>query len=182
MASLADIMPVVVEVDVRGTKIEVTGLATKTIASMLARFPTLRMLFDRAVTASVVSVDPKALFTETPDAVAEIIVDGLKDKSPGRDSLLAMVEALGIVDQLTLLRGVLEATMPQGLGPFADAVASTLGGSWGNKPAKATDQEIPGLTVLDPSSPPPLSAALMVDTTGMTPSPSRRGNSSVSAN
>lgn len=181
MASLTDIMPVVVEVDVRGIKIEVTGLATKTIADLLGRFATLRTLFDRSLRGGHVTLDAKALFTETPEAVHEIIVSGIKDKSPGRDVLMASVEGLGILDQLALLRGVLEATMPHGLGPFADAVASTLGGSWG-KPVKATEQEIPGLTVSDPSSPPPLSAALVVDTTGMTSSPSHRGNSLASAN
>lgn len=181
MASLADIMPVVVNVNVRGTEIEVTGLATKSIADLLTRFPTLRALFDRGMVGGTVAVEAKMLLTETPEAVNEIIVSGIMDKTVGRDTLVTMVDRLGVMDQLALLRGVLEATMPNGFGPFVAAVASTLGGSWG-KPVKTTDQEIPGLTVSDPASPPPLSAALVVDTTGMPPSPSHRGNSLASPN
>jgi hypothetical protein len=182
MASLLDIAPIVVTVSVRGQDIPVTGLPVAKFAELLRDYPTLRSMIDGAWKRGGVSIDAKALFAEVPDAVHDIIASGVVDRTAGHDVLLAHVMMLGAADQLALLRGVMEATMPEGPGPFVDVVASILAGSWGS-PAKPTEESLPGgLVVSEPSSPPPLSAALVVDSTGLQPGRSHRGNSSLSAN
>jgi len=180
MASLWDIVPLVVKVDVRGVEVEVIGLPVKDFAELLTTYPTLRAILDGQWRAGTVSIEAKQLFIEVPEAVREIIARGLADdKGTTREVVLYKIASLTASDQLALLRGVLEATMPDGPGPFAAGVVSILGGSWG-KPTAQVEEPVPEMMDSDGSAPEPYNGALQLDTT--TRGPTRLGSSSIGAN
>ena len=177
MVSLLDLAAYTVKVNLRGNEIEMGGLPTKDFAELLREHPTLRSILEGQWKSGGVTVDAKQLFIEVPAAVHEIIARCLVETNgASREAVLAKVTSLSVADQLALLRGAFEATMPDGPGPFADAAASILAGSWG-KP-KPMEDPLPGMTVSDASAPLPWSASLQVDMTSPPLGVTRPGNSS----
>jgi hypothetical protein len=170
MASLLDIAPVTKAVVVRGAEIEVCGLAAADFAVLLADYPNIRALIDGAWSRGGAKFEFKQLLTEMPGAVAEIIARGVADKSAGHEALINHAKMIGMADQSKLLLAIFEVTMPEGPGPFADAVVSLLAGNWGAQPPTKEESAIelpPGMEVSEPSSQPPLSASVMLDSAGL---------------
>jgi hypothetical protein len=172
MGSLLDIAPVTKTVEIRGTEIAVSGLTAADFAVLLTEHPNIRAVLDGALSKGGGKFDAKHLLTEMPMAAAEVIARGVADKSAGHKALLASAKAMMAYDQARLLSAIFEVTMPDGIGPFADAVVSLLAGNWG-KPmdSKKEEEEKLPLEVLSPQSPPRLSASVVMDA-----QPKRRGD------
>jgi hypothetical protein len=159
MASLLDIAPAVKTVAIRGSEVEVSGLSAADFAVLLSEHPNIRSLLDGAWSRGGTQLDIKLLLTEMPGAVAGIIARGVADKSAGHKALLECAGRMAAIDQVAMLNAIFQVTMPDGSGPFVESVVSILAGSWG-KPAP---EETPPLEVLDETSPPRLSASVVMD-------------------
>src|SRR5215471_7169986 len=163
MGSLLDIALVTKKVVIRGAEIEVGGLSASDFAVLLSDYPNIRSLIDGAWSRGGGKFEVKHLLTEMPGAVAEIIARGVADKSVGHKALVKHAAGIGLADQSKLLLAIFEVTMPDGPGPFVDAVVSLLQGNWGAQPMTRTESEAelpPGMEVSEPSLQPPLSAAV----------------------
>lgn len=118
MVGLVDIAPAAKKVDCGGVSVEVYGVSVRGIASLLSRFPELRKLMTGA------EVDPQTLVSMAPDAVASIIAAGVG--KPGDQETEAIADRMPVGMQTDLLTAILSLTMPRGLGPFVEKLA-TLG-------------------------------------------------------
>lgn len=166
MASILDLLPPKDAVTLRGIEIEVRSLTALDFAILLQTYPQVRAFVDGTWNrARMTGVEAQKLLTEMPDAVHEIIARGMADQSAGHEALLAAAAKQAVADQMTLLLAIMKATMPEGPGPFADAVVALLAGSWGGptKIAPMTEDKSDG-EGSPTSSPARLSASLLLDT------------------
>ena len=124
MASLLDIAPASKEVH----GVSVYGVSARGIAHLLGSFPELRKLM------SGMEVDAESLMAVAPDAIAAIIAAGVG--KPGDAEYTAAADRLPVDIQADLLSAILSITMPQGVGPFVEKLAS-LGGVLGAQSVEA---------------------------------------------
>lgn len=136
MAGLVDIAPVVENVDIGGNPIPVYGVSAKGIASLLARFPELRMMM------SGKEVAIEQLMAMGGDAVAAIIAAGCG--FPGDPDQEAAAARFSADTQADLLGPILRLTMPKGVGPFVEKLAklgSVLGEVSSTAPASKSRKQ-----------------------------------------
>lgn len=163
MASILDLAPPTEKVSIRGLEIEVCGLTAADFAVILRTYPQVRAFVDGTWNrAGMTGVEAQKLLTEMPDAVHEIIARGMADHDAGHEALLAAAAKQTAIDQITLLLAVMKVTMPDGPGPFADAVVALLAGSWAGqrKTETAGAESMEGSPT---SSPERLSGAFILD-------------------
>jgi hypothetical protein len=118
MTGLLDIAPQRVTVDVLGRELEVEGVTVRGIAELLRRFPGLRELF-----AGGQGVE--SIAAAMPDLVAAIIASGLG--YTGDAEYEAAAERLPAEAQAKLFGAILRLTMPAGIGPFVEELATAFG-------------------------------------------------------
>jgi hypothetical protein len=122
MVSLVDIAPSTRTVPIQGEEIEVTGVTAKGVASLLDRFPELKLL----ISGKEVNFTVDRIQELAPDAIAAIIAAGCG--YPGNKKAEAVSEKLAVGDQAELLGAIIELTMPQGIGPFVERITRLLSG------------------------------------------------------
>jgi len=120
MASLLDIAPAAKTVPVLGVQIEVMGVSTKGIVTLMTRFPQLADMLGGK------DVDVPGLMALSGDIVPAIIAAGCGH--PGDEQHEAAASRLPIEAQADLIGAILEVTMPGGFGPFVDRL-TRLGSS-----------------------------------------------------
>lgn len=120
MVSLTDIAPSTRTVPVGGADVSVFGVSAKGIASLLSSFPQLRSVF----TGGISSLKPDDLMKNAPEAIAAIIAAGCGQ--PGDPKAIAIAENLPVGEQAAILDVVIQLTMPDGVGPFMDALNKML--------------------------------------------------------
>jgi hypothetical protein len=119
MTGLLDIAPERTAVKVQGHTLEVEGVAVRGIAELLRRFPTIRQLFDGSEAMdTIVSV--------APDLVAAIIAAGCGQ--PGDRAYEEAAARLPAEAQSKLFGAILKLTLPSGIGPFVEGLATAFGG------------------------------------------------------
>lgn len=116
MATLLDIATVSEFVKVPGPKgsqqeIEVFGVSAEGIASLLQRFPEMRMLMTGQ------ELEAGALMKMAPDAIAAIIA--CSTGTAGNKKAEKIAAALPVEYQVDILESTIRLTMPHGIGPFA---------------------------------------------------------------
>jgi hypothetical protein len=122
MVGLIDIAPAIETVDVHGTSVTVHGVSAKGLASLLGRFPELRMLMTGQ------GVQTEQLMAMGGEAVAAIIAAGCG--FPGDETAETVAGKLSLDAQADLLAAILRLTLPKGVGPFVEkltALGSILG-------------------------------------------------------
>ena len=122
MVGLIDIAPAIETVDVQGTSVTVHGVSAKGLASLLGRFPELRMLMTGQ------EVQTEQLMAMGGDAVAAVIAAGCG--YPGDETAETVAGKLSLDAQADLLAAILRLTLPKGVGPFVEkltALGSILG-------------------------------------------------------
>jgi hypothetical protein len=139
MVSLLDLAPstrtvrVGGEFEENGADVSVFGVSAKGIASLLSQFPQLQDLFK----GGELKFDAASIATVAPDAIAAIIAAGCD--SPGDPAAVAVAERMPVGDQMKILAAVIELTMPDGIGPFMEALDATIArldfGNRGKAPA-----------------------------------------------
>jgi hypothetical protein len=110
MVGLIDIAPAIESVDVQGTSVTVHGVSAKGLASLLGRFPELRMLMTGQ------EVQTEQLMAMGGDAVAAVIAAGCG--YPGDEAAETVAGKLSLDAQADLLAAILRLTLPKGVGPF----------------------------------------------------------------
>lgn len=120
MVSLLDIGDLKEEVDIRGKKIDVTGVSASGAVTLLTRFPEIRKLF--AGKAADVTVE--AIVSMAPELVAAIIAAGCG--SPGDVKHEEAARKLGIEEQFDLITAILRLTFPAGVGPFVERLYALM--------------------------------------------------------
>lgn len=120
MVSLTDIAPSTRSVRVGGKDATVYGVGVKGIAALLRDFPDLQKL----MTGQKVDLTAGALMDIAPDAIAAIMAAGLG--FPGDKDAIKAVEALPLGEQVKILEATIELTMPDGIGPFVDALNALM--------------------------------------------------------
>lgn len=127
MVSLLDIAPATVGKTIGTGDAQVTvdlhGVSALGIAKLLGLFPQLRAL----MTGQEVEFSAAQLATLAPEALAAIIALGAAPIADF-DKASAAAAALALPDQLTLVQGVLEVTLPGGVGPFMERLAALADG------------------------------------------------------
>src|SRR6266550_2998561 len=119
MTDLLDIAPQNVTVDIFGRSIEVQGLTLRDIAALLRRFPELRALFGGGEEAM------DRVGAALPDLVAAVIAGGMGHLGDeGHEQAAARLPADA---QSQLFGAILKLTMPQGIGPFVEGLATAFG-------------------------------------------------------
>lgn len=115
LGTLRDIAPVSQTIDVRGTEVVVQGIPMRAITGLMARFPALA----KAINEQKVSID--LIFEAGPEAVAAVIAAGCGKRDDKETEEAA--DNLAIGDQLILIAGILEATLPDGISPFIERLS-----------------------------------------------------------
>jgi hypothetical protein len=115
--SFADIVPRIERVDIRGTVIEMRGIPAPRCFELLAEFPALITLFSE-------KKDMAKLMIDIPGAAAAIACDGMR--RPKDKKLREDFNNLALGDQIKLVTAAIKATMPDGIDPFVEMLA-TLG-------------------------------------------------------
>lgn len=132
MVSILDIKRRSSVVETPDGDITVYAVSAAGITSIMSLVPTVRKLM--AGTAKLEELSIETLISVAPDFVAAVIAAGV---DAGDDA--ATIEAAGklaIGIQVDILKGVLEASMPKGLGPFLESLAgitSALASASGGK-------------------------------------------------
>ncbi len=130
MAGLKDIVSRREQVDCGdGIIIPVGELPLSAIAHMLAKFPEVGQLMMQ----KDVVVDIPRLMIAVPEAIELIVAHGVRTGEPIGDCIL-MVKDLGADLQLKLAEKILEITMPDGIGPFAEKIVRLISKTSGTQP------------------------------------------------
>lgn len=116
MVSLTDIAPSTRVVPVDGVPVSVFGVSALGVAALLTDFPGLKDL----ITGGRAAFNAKTMETVAPGAVAAIIAAGCGQ--PGQADAIMAASRLPIGTQLEFLNVIIELTMPDGLGPFMEAL------------------------------------------------------------
>jgi len=119
MVGLVDIAPSTRTVRVGGDDVSVFGVSAKGIASLLVSFPDLQKVF---VGDGV--VDMTTIAGVAPDAIAAIIAAGCG--SPGDPKAIEIAATLPAQYQANLFGAILELTLPDGIGPFVEALTGAM--------------------------------------------------------
>lgn len=130
---LLDIVEKTESVKIGKDHVAVYGVSAKGIAYLLGRFPELRALMSGREVAT------EQLMAVGGDAVAAIIAAGLG--FPGDPEQEAAAGSLSVDTQADLLGPILKLTMPKGVGPFAEKLAS-LGSVLGAAPSSTAPASI----------------------------------------
>jgi hypothetical protein len=125
MTGLLDIAPQRATVVVHGHALEVAGVTVRGIADLLQRFPELRQLFAGGDANGPGAIEQLA--ATMPDLVAAAIASGLGHANDRAHEDAAA--ALPAEAQAKLFGAVLKLTMPSGIGPFVEELATAFGGS-----------------------------------------------------
>lgn len=144
MVSLLDIAPATAKVPLDGgDEIEVRGLSSQGIISLMQRFPVLLGLI-----GGVVPEDIGQLLGAVPEAVASVIAIGCGYPAGNAE---AEEKAAGLPAHLQadLLVSIMKQTMPAGLRPFVERLRAAFGGS---QPDEAQPGTASDTTSLPPSS------------------------------
>lgn len=141
MVGLLEIAPIPRRVTVGANEIDVVGISAKGIAVLLSRFPELQKLM------SGISVGIDELLAMEGDVVGAIIAAGVG--FPGNAEQEVAAGRLGLELQVDLLKPILELTMPNGIGPFAEKLRA-LGTGMAQGVAAGASPTVP-----PPSSPKP---------------------------
>jgi len=110
MASLMEIANVPRQVDVRGVKVDVTGVSAEGLAALMARFPDIGKLFSGIVP------EKEDLMKLAPTALSAFIAAGCG--KAGNEQAEKIARDLGLGEQLDLVDEILRLTFPRGVGPF----------------------------------------------------------------
>jgi enoyl-CoA hydratase/carnithine racemase len=116
MVGLIDIAPLVETVDVQGSPVTVHGVSARGLASLLGRFPELRMLMTGQ------EVQAEQLIAMGGDAVAAIVAAGCG--YPGDEAAETVAGKLSLDSQADLLATILRLTLPKGVGPFVEKLTA----------------------------------------------------------
>jgi hypothetical protein len=119
MVGLIDIVPVDEKVVVRGKPVSVSGVSVEGIGRLLFRFPELRKM------AETGKWNADELLTLSDDIVCAILAAGTG--MPGNVQAEAGAMNLSIGEKAALLSAIIRVTMPQGVGPFTEALTEMLG-------------------------------------------------------
>lgn len=116
--SLLDIAPSTATVEVQpGKHVNVFGVSAEGIAALFVDFPALQKIF----AGEKMERPPFAELVKTvPEALAAVIAAGTG--TPGNKDAITAARRLPVQTQLELLDKIAELTMPQGFGPFVDAL------------------------------------------------------------
>lgn len=120
MVSLVDLAPSTRTVPVGGKDLSVFGVSAEGIASLMGDFPELQKLFQ----GGTFKFDAATIQKVAPKAIAAIIAAGCD--APGNPDAIKVASRLPVGDQLAVLAVVIELTMPQGIGPFMEALDATV--------------------------------------------------------
>jgi hypothetical protein len=116
MISLLDIPSHSLTVTVGGAKLTVSPVSITALVSLFSRFPDLgKMLQDRKFSVAT-------LLTNSGPLVAAIIAAGCGH--PGDAKHEEAASRLALDDQLTILEGVLNVTIPSGIGAFVERLTA----------------------------------------------------------
>jgi hypothetical protein len=130
MADLLDIAPstAVEVVKIDGNRIIVRGLHGNAIASIVARFPELGLLFGGGADIG------SRLIERFGGAIGPIIAAGCGHL--GEEKYEQHAGTLLVEDQLKLLKAIIGLTFPNGMTSFVETVTALLGAGEGEKPVK----------------------------------------------
>lgn len=116
MVGLIDLAPSTRTIRVGGEDVAVFGVSAQGIAALLQQFPELQALFMEGD----VEMSPDNLMKTVPKAVAAVIAAGCG--YPGDPKAIEVASKLAVANQFALLKAILELTMPEGVGPFMEAL------------------------------------------------------------
>lgn len=136
---LLDIAPITQIVVVGDKRIPVGGITARGLALLLVRFPSIVGMMRSK------KFDAAELFRIAPDAVSAIIAAGVG--FPDDVEQEAACDRLPVGIQTDLLDSILRLTMPGGLLPFVNKIASLVGGLDGK-----SGDEILGDAIAEPES------------------------------
>jgi hypothetical protein len=126
MVSLLDLKRRSTDVDTSAGKVTMWAVSAEGIAHLVGKHPIVKKLVDGEFTEADFNVE--SLFNAAPDLVADLIAAGADH--PGDPDYVKAAREAALGDQVALLAGVLEASMPKGPAPFL-AAFSQIGASLG---------------------------------------------------
>jgi hypothetical protein len=128
MTSLLDLKRRFVDVPTSAGDIRMWAISASAVAHLIGALPIVKKLLDGKAKDEDFSADKIMAFA--PDLVAQLIAAGA-DKAGDKANIKAAAEA-SIGDQVALLAGVMEASMPKGAAPFREALLKLVAGVSGN--------------------------------------------------
>lgn len=113
--------------------VRVYAISTRGLTSLMSLVPTVRKLMGGSLKLADLSVE--TLVEIAPDFVVGLIVAGA-DGDPDDKAYVEAAANLPIGVQADLLQGIVEVSMPKGVGPFMETISGVmgvLGGASGGK-------------------------------------------------
>lgn len=120
MVGLLDLAPSTRTVPVGGGQVAVLGVSALGIAAILTQFPELK----KAFSGGELKFDAESLMAYAPNAISAILAAGCG--YPGNPAAITKAASLPVGEQAALLDVILELTMPDGIGPFVEALTKIM--------------------------------------------------------
>lgn len=113
MVDLLDIVAIKSTVPIRGKDLDITGISFDDFVALLMRFPELQKAFGEGMTAERIA-------DAAPAALGAVIAAGTGHGGSSAHEQAARKLVIG--DQLTIIKAILDVSLPQGLRPFLDSL------------------------------------------------------------
>jgi len=123
MAGLLDIAPVTEIVTINGTPITVSGVSAFGLATLLSRFPEIRMMMTGK------ALEPGRLMEIGGDAIGALIAAGVG--FPGDAAQEERARTLPVEAQMDLISAIIRISLPGGPGPFVEKLTALMAGVGG---------------------------------------------------
>jgi hypothetical protein len=111
MADLLDIVDTKRTVPIRGKELDICGISFDDFVALIVRFPALQKAFTDGMNAETIA---KA----APEALGAVIAHGTGHGGSAEHERAARRLVIG--EQLTIVRAIMDVSLPQGVGPFLD--------------------------------------------------------------
>jgi hypothetical protein len=121
MGSLSDIGPLVKQADIRGTKVDVSGVTPIGIVGLINEFPEVKHM----LAGITVEITPERVMELGPEVIAAFIAAGCGQ--PGDVAARKIALGLTIGEQFDLIEKIIETTFPNGgVRPFVERVRALV--------------------------------------------------------
>lgn len=124
MTSLLDLKRRSVTVETSAGTVVVWAISISALAHLIGAFPFVKKLMDGKAESADFTVEK--IVTLAPDLAAQLIAAGVNEA--GNEEAIEAAADIAIGDQLALLAGVMEASMPKGAAPFREAILKLADG------------------------------------------------------
>lgn len=150
MVGLLDIGPLTKTITVAGKKLTLRGLTVTDVIDLMQKYEGVKTLLEQGADGLEDKLDAPSLIATLPKAVWSIFAICTGD--PGNEKAEKKAATLPLSLQVSILRGILDVTFQDGVGPFVEDLNALTGGmkemTAANEKASANGSQPPSASSL----------------------------------